>query len=140
MDQNDRTAVKRYRVVDLASLPGVPCPCGTARRAFADAADFPGTIHLTEIKADAALHYHRRLTETYYILECAHDAQMQLDDELIPLQPGRCILIPPGVRHRAIGEMKVLIVVVPKFDPEDEYLKDEENEPRRRGEHREEAE
>ncbi len=93
-----------------------------ARRAFTDLADFPLTIHLTEIKTDAALHYHLRLTETYYILECASDARMQLDDDLIPLQPGRCVLIPPGVRHRAIGAMKVLIVVWPKFDPEDEYL------------------
>ena len=25
-----------FRVVDFADLPGVPCPCGTARRAFAD--------------------------------------------------------------------------------------------------------
>ena len=47
---------------------------------------------------------------------------MQLDDEVIPLHPGRCILIPPGVRHRAIGVMKVLIVVFPKFDPEDEFV------------------
>lgn len=119
-DQHDSS--RRYQVVDLALLPGVPCPCGTARRAFADRADFPLTIHLTEIKTDAALHYHRRLTETYYILECEPDARMQLDDEIIPLQPGRCVLIPPGVRHRAIGAMKVLIVVSPKFDPEDEYL------------------
>jgi mannose-6-phosphate isomerase-like protein (cupin superfamily) len=49
---------------------------------------------------------------------------MQLDDEFISLQPGRCILIPPGVRHRAIGQMKVLIFVIPKFDPEDEFLAD----------------
>ena len=120
----DRTAPTRYRVVDLAALPGVPCPCGTARRAFADvdAAEFPGTLHLTEIKADAALHYHTRLTETYYILECEPGASMQLDDDIIPLHPGRSILIPPGVRHRAIGIMKVLIVVFPKFDPDDEYL------------------
>ncbi len=116
------TSEKRYQIVDLASLPGVPCPCGTARRAFAEVAEFPGTIHLTEIKADAALHFHRRMTETYYILECSSDARMQLDDDFIPLRPGRCILIPPGVRHRAIGEMKVLIVVFPKFDPEDEYV------------------
>jgi mannose-6-phosphate isomerase-like protein (cupin superfamily) len=108
--------------VDLDDLPGVPCPCGTARRAFADADVFPGTIHLTEIKADAALHYHRRLTETYYILECDPDAAMELDGEIIPLRPGRCILIPPGVRHRAIGIMKVLIIVFPKFDPEDECV------------------
>ncbi len=118
----DPTSERRYRIVDLASLPGVSCPCGTARRAFADVAEFPGTIHLTEIKADASLHFHRTLTETYYILECSPDARMQLDDEFISLRPGRCILIPPGVRHRAIGEMTVLIVVFPKYDPEDEYV------------------
>ena len=117
-----REPTKNYQVVDLALLPGVPCPCGTARRAFGERADFPLTIHLTEIRTDAVLHHHRRLTETYYILECGPDARMQLDDDVIPLQPGRCILIPPGVRHRAIGAMKVLIVVSPKFDPEDEYV------------------
>ena len=115
---------RAFHVVDLPRLPGVPCPCGTARRAFADVEAFPGTIHLTEIKADAALHYHRRLTETYVVLECGPDARMQLDDEIIPLAPGRCVLIPPGVRHRAIGAMKVLIVVFPKFDPEDEFMDD----------------
>jgi mannose-6-phosphate isomerase-like protein (cupin superfamily) len=124
MREGDCTSKRRYQVVDLASLPGVPCPCGTARRAFGNVPEFPGTIHLTEIKADAALHYHRLLTETYYILECEPDAKMQLDDEFISLQPGRCILIPPGVRHRAIGQMKVLIFVIPKFDPEDEFLAD----------------
>ena len=36
--------------------------------------------------------------------------------------PGMCVMIPPGVRHRAIGEMKVLIVVLPKFDPVDEWF------------------
>ncbi len=119
---DNKTAAARYQVVDFAALPGVPCPCGTARRAFADVAEFPLTIHLTEIKIDAALHYHRRLTETYFILECDPGARMQLDDDVIPLHPGRCVLIPPGVRHRAIGAMKVLIVVSPKFDPADEYL------------------
>jgi mannose-6-phosphate isomerase-like protein (cupin superfamily) len=116
------TAPKPYRVVDFAAIPGVPCPCGTARRAFADEPDYPATIHVTEIAADAALHYHRRLTETYYVLECGPDARMQLDNDLIPLRPGLCVLIPPGVRHRAVGRMKVLIVVLPKFDVEDEWF------------------
>ncbi|HCK55133.1 MAG TPA: cupin, partial [Planctomycetaceae bacterium] len=78
--------------------------------------------HVTEISADAQLHYHKRLTETYYFLECDDDAQMQLDDELIPVRQGQCIMIPPGTRHRAVGTMKVLIVVFPKFDPDDEWL------------------
>ncbi|MEC9010750.1 MAG: cupin domain-containing protein [Planctomycetota bacterium] len=111
-----------YHLVDFAEIPGTECPCGTARRAFADIESYPGTIHVTEISADAQLHYHKRLTETYYFLECDDDAQMQLDDELIPVRQGQCIMIPPGTRHRAVGTMKVLIVVFPKFDPDDEWL------------------
>jgi mannose-6-phosphate isomerase-like protein (cupin superfamily) len=112
---------KAWEIVDFAELPGVACPCGTARRAFAEVADFPGTVHVTEISADARLHYHRRLTETYYFLQCEPGAQMQLDDERIDVRPGMCILIRPLVRHRAIGRMKVLIVAIPKFDPADEF-------------------
>ncbi len=111
-----------YECVDFSQLPGVACPCGTARRAFADVDDFPGTLHVTQIAADARLHYHRRLTETYYFLECEPDAQMQLNDEIIPVRPGMSILIRPGTRHRAIGRMRVLIVVFPKFDPHDEWF------------------
>ena len=113
---------RSYRVVDFSQLASVACPCGTARRAFADVVEFPATIHVTDITADARLHHHRYLTETYYILECGDGASMQLDDETIPVHPGVCILIPPGVRHRALGPMKVLIVVLPKFDPKDEWL------------------
>jgi mannose-6-phosphate isomerase-like protein (cupin superfamily) len=118
----DTTAERAWRLVDFQQLPGVPCPCGTARRAFADVAEYPGTVHLTSISADAELHYHKRLTETYYFLECGADAQMQLDDEIIPVTAGMCVMIPPGVRHRAIGKMKVLNIVFPKFDPQDEFV------------------
>jgi mannose-6-phosphate isomerase-like protein (cupin superfamily) len=115
-------ALRRYEVVDLAELPGVECPCGIARRGLVDAHDVPLTIHQTEISTDARTHYHRQLTETYYILECGADAQMELDGERIPLAPGRLVLIRPGVRHRAIGRMKVLVIVHPKFDPADEWF------------------
>ncbi len=114
--------IKGYEVVDFPSLPGIPCPCGTARRGLADVNDYPGTIHLTEISTDAKLHYHRRLTETYFFLECGPDARMQLDDEIIPVRPGMCIMIRPGTRHRALGQMKILNIVYPKFDPADEWF------------------
>jgi mannose-6-phosphate isomerase-like protein (cupin superfamily) len=115
-------AARRYHVADFSEIPGVPCPCGTARRAFADVPEFPGTVHLTEIAIDARRHYHRRLTETYYVLECGPDARIELDDEMIAVKPGIAVMIPPGVRHRAVGRMKVLILVLPKFDPEDEWF------------------
>lgn len=47
---------------------------------------------------------------------------MQLDDDLVPVRPGMCIVIPPGVGHRAVGRMRVVIFVLPKFDPADEWL------------------
>lgn len=116
------TSPRPYELADFANIPGVPCPCGTARRALADVPDYPGTIHVTEISADAKLHYHRRLTETYYFLDCAADAAMQLNEERIQVKPGMCVMIRPGTRHRAIGKMKVLIVCLPKFDPHDEWF------------------
>ena len=111
-----------YEVVDFQQLDGVPCPCGVARRGLADVVDFPGTIHVTSIRRDAQRHYHKRLTEVYYFLECGPNAQMELDDQRLPVHPGMCVMIRPGTRHRAIGEMKVLIVVLPKFDPHDEWF------------------
>jgi mannose-6-phosphate isomerase-like protein (cupin superfamily) len=112
----------RYEIVDFDQIEPVPCPCGTARRAFTDSDDFDGTVHVTEISELARVHYHRRLIEVYYILECGGDAQMELDGELVSVVPGRAIMIRPGVRHRAIGKMKVLIIVSPKFDPGDEWF------------------
>lgn len=111
-----------YEIADFDEIRGVECPCGTAQRAFGDVDDFPGTIHRTTISTDARLHYHKRLTEVYYVLDCEPDARMQLDDEFVPIRAGMCILIRPGTRHRAVGRMTVLIVVVPKFDPADEWF------------------
>ena len=116
------TTRRGYEVVDFASITGVACPCGAARRAFSEVEDFPGTIHVTEISTNARLHYHRRLTETYYFLQCEAGARLQLDDERLDVRSGMCVMIRPETRHRAIGAMKVLIVVFPKFDPADEWF------------------
>ncbi|MBX3411745.1 MAG: cupin domain-containing protein [Pirellulales bacterium] len=118
-DEPHRTG---WEMIDFAQLVGVSCPCGTSRRALVEVADFPGSIHQVDISLDARLHYHKGLTETYYFLECGPDARMQLDDEIVPVRPGMCIMIRPGVRHRALGRMRVLNIVYPKFDPADEWF------------------
>ena len=122
MSATEQAKAAGYEVVDFADVAGVPCPCCTARRALADVADFPGTIHVTEISQDARTHYHKQLTETYYFLECEPGAEMELNGERIPVKPGMLVMIRPLTRHRAIGPMKVLIVVYPKFDPADEWF------------------
>jgi mannose-6-phosphate isomerase-like protein (cupin superfamily) len=111
-----------YEIVDYDTLPGQPCPCGTTRRGFLNTPDFPGSIHRVEISADAKKHYHRKLTETYYILSCEPGAQLELDEDRVDLHPGMCVLIRPGVRHRAVGKMTILVIAIPKFDPADEWL------------------
>lgn len=110
------------QVLDLTALPATECPCGTARRAFADRPEFPGTVHLTSISKDAKTHYHQQHTEVYVVLECDPDAAIELDGVRHPVQPKTSILIPPGVRHRACGQMTVLIICTPNFDPADEHF------------------
>ncbi|QDT39511.1 cupin domain-containing protein [Stratiformator vulcanicus] len=112
----------RYHLIDIPSLPGIECPCGTARRAFVDVDAFPGTLHVTDISSDAQVHYHKEHTETYYILECGPEAALELDGERVPVKAGAACVIPPGVRHRAVGAMKVLIVCLPEFDEADEHF------------------
>ena len=111
-------------VVDLAAVPGVPCPCGSASRAFADVPGAACSVHRVVISENAATHYHREHTEAYYVLEGG--GQIELDGELSPANIGTAILIPPGVRHRAVvppgGRMTILNVVTPPFDPADEHF------------------
>jgi mannose-6-phosphate isomerase-like protein (cupin superfamily) len=110
-------------IVDLASIPGVPCPCGSSHRAFLEEAKGALSVHLVEIREEARAHYHRRLTEVYYFLE--GEGGMELDGRVHPVRPGYAVLIRPGTRHRAVpgrGPMKVLNIVVPGFDPSDEWF------------------
>ncbi|MBA4189085.1 MAG: cupin [Planctomycetaceae bacterium] len=109
-------------VADLNSIPPVRCPCGWARRAFADVEGAPASVHRVEILEDARTHYHKIQTETYYVLECASGAAIELDGELVPVAVGTAIMIPPGVRHRAVGRMTIVNVVVPPFDEADEWF------------------
>ena len=111
----------RYEVAHFDEMEAVNCPCGLAKRAWSDTADFPSTVHQTQITLDAEPHYHKGQTEVYVILECAEDAAMELDGEFIPVRVGTTVMIRPGCVHRAVGEMRVLIVCNPKFDPADEF-------------------
>ena len=112
----------RYRVVDLTQVPAQPCPCGQAKRAFTDDPDRVASMHIVEISAESRAHYHRQMTELYYVLEGT--GHMELDGEQVAVGPGSAILIKPQCRHRAVGNLKILNVPVPAFDPDDEWFDD----------------
>ena len=45
---------------------------------------------------------------------------VELGGERVAVGQGSAVLIPPGVRHRAMGRTTVLDIVVPSFGPDDE--------------------
>jgi mannose-6-phosphate isomerase-like protein (cupin superfamily) len=118
--KSTRATSDRYELVRVNEIDPVPCPCGETRRAFVDDPEKIASLHVVDIKHDSKTHYHKRLTEIYYILEGS--GQMELDGQLFDVQPGDSVLIKPGCRHRAIGKLKVLNVPIPAFDPHDEWF------------------
>jgi mannose-6-phosphate isomerase-like protein (cupin superfamily) len=111
---------KLYSVIRFDSIDPVACPCGAARRAFAEGSGGAVSLHLVEIREDARTHYHRRQTEIYFVLE--GEGAIEVDGDRVPARPGTAVLIRPGCRHRAVGRLKILNVVVPAFDAADEWF------------------
>ncbi|MBI4582925.1 MAG: cupin domain-containing protein [Planctomycetes bacterium] len=111
---------KGYLLARFEDIPPVACPCGQSRRAFKVPENRAATIHRVDISKDAQTHYHKRLTEIYYILE--GEGALELNGDPVPVRPGTAILIQPGTRHRAVGHLKVLVIAIPTFDEGDEYL------------------
>jgi mannose-6-phosphate isomerase-like protein (cupin superfamily) len=111
---------KNFILADLNQIPPVTCPCGQARRAFALPENAAASVHLVEISAAARVHYHKRMTEIYLVLE--GEGHLELDGEKVPVKPMTTVLIKPGCRHRAVGVMKIINIVVPPFDATDEWF------------------
>lgn len=112
--------IKNYTKVDFSAITPVPCPCGMSKRAFIQESDGEVSFHVVEISIDAKLHYHKNHREIYYILE--GNGFLELDGEKLAVKPGSSIMINPGCRHRALGNLKVINVSLPAFDPEDEFF------------------
>lgn len=104
---------KLYEVQNFNDIEAKRCPCGWSKRAFVNPENTTATIHLVDITEDAKTHYHKRLTEIYFILEVEGEAYMELDGEKVPVTAMTTIFIKPGCRHRAVGKMKILNIPVP---------------------------
>jgi len=113
-----------YLLAQLDGLPPTPCPCGSARRAFALPGETAASVHLVEILEDARPHYHQRMTEIYLVLD--GEGELELDGERLPVKPLTAVYLKPGCRHRAIGKLRILNLVIPAFDPADEWFDEPE--------------
>lgn len=84
--------------------------CGQIRPLIEQKDGGAAEVHHLAI-TDAKLHYHQRTDEIYYIL--AGSGRMRLDDEEIELHPDVTVYVPRGVKHKAWGNLKVLVVCIP---------------------------
>ena len=109
-----------YTIAQLDEIAPVDCPCGRSRRAFLDADNSLATLHVVDVTEDSRVHYHKKLTEIYLVLE--GNGYMELDEQRVPVKPMTAILIRPGCRHRAVGRIKTVVVAMPTFDPADEWF------------------
>lgn len=111
---------KGYLVRRLVDAPTVESECGQSTRPLT----FPDTsvcnLHVTFIK-DSTKHYHKECTEVYYILHGR--GKMELNDDVVEVEPGTVIYIEPGTAHRLFSEEGVRTIVfgVPAYRAEDEF-------------------
>ncbi len=80
-------------------------------------------VHAVDIDG-AKLHYHKRSTELYYVLD--GEGSVMLDGVEHAVSKGSLVHIPPGVIHGALGRMRVLVVGVPDIADDDYYEAEED--------------
>ena len=112
---------KGYLVKRLADAPTVPCPCGQSTRPLTIADTPVCNLHVTRI-TDSVKHYHRETTEVYYILRGR--GKMELNDDVVDVEPGMVVYIEPMTAHRLVSAEGVETVVfgVPAYREDDEFF------------------
>jgi mannose-6-phosphate isomerase-like protein (cupin superfamily) len=111
---------KGYLVRRVQDAPSVRSECGESTRPLT----YPDTpvcnLHVTFIR-DSTKHYHRDCTEVYYILEGR--GKMELNDEVIEVEPDMVVYIEPYTAHRLFSEEGVRTIVfgVPAYQLDDEF-------------------
>lgn len=67
----------------------------------------------------ARLHYHKRSTELYYVLD--GQGTVLLDGKEHAVAAGSIVHIPPGVVHGARGRVRVLVIGIPDIADNDYF-------------------
>ncbi|MDB5392106.1 MAG: cupin protein [Planctomycetaceae bacterium] len=84
--------------------------CGQIRPLIEERDGVAAEVHHVEIN-HAKLHFHAKTDEIYYVIEGS--GTMTLDDEEIEVHQGVVVYVPRGVKHKAVGQLKVLLVCIP---------------------------
>src|SRR5487761_1120393 len=104
------TAVKYLRRDPKEVVPWAET-CGQIRPLIEEQDGAAAEVHRVEID-HAKLHYQAQTDEIYYII--AGQGTMVLDDDEIEVHEGLVVYVPRGTRHKAVGDLTVLTVCIPR--------------------------
>lgn len=96
---------------NVASVQPWTETCGQIRPLIEEKDAAAAEVHHLEI-TDAKLHYHERTDEIYYVLD--GNGRMRVGDEEIELQKDVTVYVPRGTKHKAWGNLKVLVICIPR--------------------------
>jgi mannose-6-phosphate isomerase-like protein (cupin superfamily) len=111
VEERAMTVTTKYLRRDPMAVTPWAETCGSIRCLVEEADGAAAEVHYVEIH-DAKLHYHERTDEFYYIID--GQGKMVLDDEEIEVHKGLVVYVPRGVRHKAVGNLTVLTICIPR--------------------------
>ena len=115
----ERKKVAKYLVRRVSEVPKERSTCGYRQRMITK--DDCDKACFTFLNSHAAgRHHHNKTTEFYYVLN--GNGALELDGDRVEVEPGTLVMIPPGIRHRAIGDFESLIVGIPSLNPTDLFV------------------
>jgi mannose-6-phosphate isomerase-like protein (cupin superfamily) len=103
-------------VADIEQERGV---CGF-RRKLVTGDDTPVAYVSHLVIDNSREHYHKIMTEYYYVINGA--GEIFLDGDAYPIKTGDIVVIPPLVRHTSKGDLEVLIFGAPALEGDDIYF------------------
>jgi|SRR5882762_10167589 len=106
-----RNQTLSYLRRDLTEVKPWAETCGQIRPLIEEKDGAAAEVHHLEI-TDAKLHYHQRTDEIYYVI--GGQGRMVLDATEIELREGVVVYVPRGVKHKAWGNLKVLVICIPR--------------------------
>ncbi|HLD85416.1 MAG TPA: cupin domain-containing protein [archaeon] len=113
-----------YITRNVKDASPVEITCGIMRK-LTDAKDHKGmdVVHVTIIDSTKK-HYHKTLTEIYYVLKGS--IEVELDGKREHLNEGQMVMIYPNTHHKAWKtseeNAEILVVCLPPWAKEDEIL------------------
>lgn len=108
-----------YTIKRMQDTPEARGNCGF-RRPLIEADEFAAATFIWLRVDNAREHYHKRITEFYYVLE--GEGALKIEGQEVPVAPGTLVRIEPGTRHQALGDFKTLLVAAPAFTKDDMYF------------------